>query len=596
MEKLFFDTECYPNYFLIMLKNEAGKIASFEVTNDQIMVPEKFYRVINNKQLIGFNSKMYDIPMIAYALTGANNLALKQMSNLLIQDKELLKKGLVKSSFEIISENSLWGFDKQKVKYDHIDIKPVVGKYSLKLYGARAGSKKLQDLPYNHLEPLSYEQMLDVKNYCLNDVNITIDLFNIRRPELTVRENLNKEYNVDSRSMSDSRIADLVFSKFCKFESSELKNLHIFKFKTNLDFKFKSDDLVKLKSDLNNIEFKVKRYEKTKIDNVHRTININNTPYKFGVGGLHSCEKNRAIICDNDEWLIDVDVSSCYPKIILNNNLYPNQSKEGFLDLYREIYNERIEAKKNKDKTRSDVLKIVLNGSFGKFKDSYSKYLYSPELLITTTITGQLGLLLLIERLEEYGFNVISANTDGITARVKKDKYNAFNKIVKAWETKFDYETEEVKYKALYNHSVNSYIAVKEDGSLKLKGQFAENDLSRNIDVPLCKKAVIACLTKGIKIEDTILNLKTYLTDPNDFIKIRKTKFGGYWRGKYLGHTVRWYWSIDGEAITNSKGHKIAETNDAYPIMDLGDRIKDLHYEKYIKKSYELLKLVGVNV
>ena len=109
MEKLFFDTECYPNYFLIILKNEAGKIASFEVTNDQVIDVKKFYRVINNKQLIGFNSKMYDIPMIAYALTGVNNAALKQMSNLLIQDKELLKKGLVKSSFEIISENNLWG-------------------------------------------------------------------------------------------------------------------------------------------------------------------------------------------------------------------------------------------------------------------------------------------------------------------------------------------------------------------------------------------------------------------------------------------------------------------------------------------------------
>ena len=98
-------------------------------------------------------------------------------------------------------------------------------------------------------------------------------------------------------------------------------------------------------------------------------------------------------------------------------------------------------------------------------------------------------------------------------------------------------------------------------------------------------------------IEDTILNISSHkVINPNLLIKIRKTKFGGYFKGKYLGHTVRWYWSTNGEAITNSKGHKIAETNDAYPIMDLGDTIKDLHYEKYIKKSYELLNLVGVNV
>ena len=597
MEKLFFDTECYPNYFLIILKNKYGKIASFEVTKDQVMDVKKFYRVINNKQLIGFNSKMYDIPMVAYALTGANNAALKQMSNLLIPDKELLKKGLVKSSFDVISSNNLWGFDKQKANYDHIDIMNVaIGRCSLKLYGARIGSKKLQDLPYNHLEPLTHEQMLDVKNYCVNDVNITNDLYNALNKELAVRNDLNKEYNIDTRSKSDAQIADLVIGKFCGFDSDKLKNNVSFKFKTNLDFKFKNEDLIKLKSDLNDIEFKVKRHEKIKAGNVHRTITINNTPYNFGIGGLHSCESKRAIVCDNNEWLIDVDVSSCYPKIILNNKLCPKQSEDGFLDIYNEIYNGRLEAKKTGNKTRSDVLKIVLNGSFGKFGDGYSKYLYSPELLITTTITGQLGLLLLIERLEEYGFNVISANTDGITVRVKKDKYNQFKKIINLWETKFDYETEEVKYKALYNHSVNSYIAVKEDGSLKLKGQFAENDLSRNIDVPICKTAVINYLTAGIPIEDTILNISSCkVINPNLLIKIRKTKFGGYFRGKYLGHTVRWYWSTNGEAITNSKGHKIAETNDAYPIMDLGDTIKDLHYDKYIKKSYELLKLIGVN-
>lgn len=598
MKKLFFDTECYPNYFLIIFKNEEGKIASLEITDNQPMNIEKLKEIVNNKLLIGFNSKMYDIPMIAYALTGVNNAALKQMSNLLIPDKDLLKKGLMKSTFDVINSNNLWGFkDIIPIKYDHIDIMPVaIGKCSLKLYGARVGSKKLQDLPYNHLESLTIEQMRDVKNYCLNDVNITKDLFNALSKELAVREDLNKEYGIDTRSKSDAQIADLVIGKFCGYDPDRLTDNVSFKFKTNLDFKFKNEDLVKLKSDLNDIEFKVKRYEKIKTDNVHRTISINNTAYNFGIGGLHSCESKRAIVCNNDEWLIDVDVSSCYPKIILNNKLCPQQSEDGFLDVYNEIYNGRLEAKKKGDKSRSDVLKIVLNGSFGKFGDGYSKHLYSPELLITTTVTGQLGLLLLIERLEEHGFNVISANTDGITVRVKKDKYNKFKTIIKAWESKFDYETEEVKYKALYNHSVNSYIAIKEDGSLKLKGVFAENDLSRNIDVPICKKAVINYLTKGTKIEDTILNLNIMYTNLNDLIKIRKAKFGGYWRGKYLGHTVRWYWSVHGEAITNSKGHKIAETDDAYPIMDFENRIKDLHYEKYIKKSYELLKLIGVNI
>ena len=593
-QKLFFDTECYPNYFLIIFKTQDERIASFEVTKDKSLDVEKFRRVIKNKLLIGFNSKMYDIPMIAYALRGANNADLKKMSNLLIPNKELLKKELVKSSFEVIQKHNLWQFGSQ---VDHIDIMNVaIGKCSLKLYGARIGSRKLQDLPYNHLEEINYAEMQKVKDYCINDVDITRDLFNTLYQEIFVRYELNKKYPIDARSKSDAQIAELVIGQFCKSDPEDISIISPIRFKTNLKFNFNNEELIKLKSDIENTEFTLDISGKIEAPDLHRKININDRIYKVGIGGLHSCESERSIVCEDDEWLIDVDVSSCYPKIILNNKLFPQQSKHGFIDIYTKIYKDRLEAKKNNDKIRSDILKIVLNGSFGKFGDIYSKCLYSPDLLITTTIIGQLGLLVLIERLEEHGFDVVSANTDGITVSVKKNSYNKFKKIINAWENKYSYETEEVKYKALYSHSVNSYIAIKEDGSLKLKGQFAEHNVSRNIDVPICKKAVINYLTKGISIEDTILNIDIDKIDPNELIKIRKTKFGAYFKGEYLGKTVRWYWSTKGEAITNDKGHKIAETDDAYPIMNLMDSIKDLYYEKYIKKSYSLLELFGINI
>ncbi len=465
------------------------------------------------------------------------------------------------------------------------------GKCSLKLYGARIGSTKLQDLPYDHLQPLTRDQMNDVRNYCINDVSITEDLFKTLHDEFAVREDLNKEFGIDSRSKSDSQIAELVIGKFCKIDHDEIRSDIKFKFKSNLDFKFKNNNLVQLKSDLNDIEFEAKRYSKIKCDKIHRKIHINGVDYNFGIGGLHSNETRRSLITMHDEWFIDVDVSSCYPKIILNNNLFPPQIETGFSEIYSRFYNERLNINDSSN-PKSKVLKIILNGSFGKFGDGYSDYLYAPELLINTTITGQLGLLVLIERLEEHNFNIISANTDSITVRVSKSDYKVFKKILSAWKTKFKYDTKEAKYKALYSHSVNSYIAIKEDETIKSKGLFAENDLARNIDVPICKKAVINYVSKGIKIEDSICNRKH---DPLDIIKIRKTKYGAYWKGNYLGYTVRWYWSIAGESITNSKGHKIAETTDAYPLMDLREPIVDLHYEKYVKKAYELLKLIGVN-
>jgi hypothetical protein len=589
MKKLFFDIECYVNYFLIVFRNESGVTRAFELTENSPLDILALKKVIKNKILIGFNSKMYDIPMLAYALQGVDNLALKSMSNGLIPDKELLKQGVVKSSFKTICDNGLWNLDAE-LKCDHIDIINVIpGKSSLKLYGARIGSTRLQDLPYDHMKSLTRKEMDEVKLYCKNDVCITEDLYNALSEQFAVRDELNLEFGVDSRSKSDAQIADLVIGKLCNFDDSKINNHVFFKYKTKLDFNFKSPELKQLKSDLKHIEFEAKRYSKIKCENVHRKIEINGVDYSFGIGGLHSNEARRSLkACDN-EWFIDIDVSSCYPKIILNNNLFPPQIEDGFTELYTKFYEERLSTD---SVSKSKVLKIILNGSFGKFGDGYSKYLYAPELLITTTITGQLGLLLLIERLEEHGFRVISANTDGITVRVLKDKYRKFRRIINLWEQKFNYDTKEVKYTALHSHSVNSYIAVKEDGSLKLKGLFAENDLSRNIDVPLCKKAAIDYVTKGIKPEDSIYNKEH---NPMDIIKIRKTKFGAYWKGEYLGHTVRWYWSTIGESITNSKGHRIAETSDAYPLMDLREPIKHLHYDKYVNKTYELLKLLGVD-
>ena len=588
-QQLFFDTECYPNYFLLVFKDLKGNEECFVKDENNVLPVARIRKLLETRQTIGFNSRMYDIPMITYALTGVSNSLLKEMSNSLIPDKKLLKAKLVPSTFEVIKKNNLWC----PFEYDHIDIMKIAGKSGLKTYGARIGSKKLQDLPYNHLEPLTQEQKIDVKKYCVNDVDITSDLFKYLHKELKVRYDINKHYGIDSRSKSDSQIAETVIKKLCKFDKAKLKNNSQFKYSVNLDFNFKNESLLNLRKDLDNIEFKAHRHCDIEYEGVHREITINGVTYQFGIGGLHSKESRRSIVTNEDEWFIDVDVSSCYPKIILNHKLSPPQIEKDFPRVFGEIYDGRQFAKKTYDLDKSGVFKIMLNGLFGKSADDFSDVLYSPEMLINTTLTGQLGLLLLIERLEEYGFNVVSANTDGITVLVKKIAYDRFRTIINAWEKKFNYSTDEVKYTALYNHSVNSYIAIKEDGSLKLKGTFADSSIARNVDTPICKKAVINYVTKGVAIEDSVLKTDH---DPRDLIKMRKVKDGGYWKGKYLGNTVRWYWSTKGESITNPKGHKVAKTDDAFPIMDMGDGIKDLHYDRYIKESYKLLSWIGIKI
>ena len=59
---------------------------------------------------------------------------------------------------------------------------------------------------------------------------------------------------------------------------------------------------------------------------------------------------------------------------------------------------------------RLPVREVVVNGTFGKLGNMFS-IIYSPDLLFQVTLTGQLTLLLLIERLELAGVRVVSANT-----------------------------------------------------------------------------------------------------------------------------------------------------------------------------------------
>jgi DNA polymerase elongation subunit (family B) len=58
-------------------------------------------------------------------------------------------------------------------------------------------------------------------------------------------------------------------------------------------------------------------------------------------------------------------------------------------------------------------MKIAANGVFGKLGSPWS-ILYAPHLMVAVTLTGQLALLMLIERAERMGISVVSANTDGV--------------------------------------------------------------------------------------------------------------------------------------------------------------------------------------
>jgi hypothetical protein len=319
---------------------------------------------------------------------------------------------------------------------------------------------------------------------------------------------------------------------------------------------------------------------------LNRAFEYNGARYKFGIGGLHSQEFEQVIYPKTDQLYGEFDVASMYPSIIIEQGLYPKHLGPKFLEVYRTIKNSRLKAKREGDKTKADAYKIVLNGAYGKFGSRYS-FLYSPELLIQTTITGQLALLMLIEMITEAGGKVVSANTDGVNVLYNagiKDKIHA---VAKTWSVMTTYELEYTPYAATHSRDVNNYIAIKPDGSIKAKGCFGDLSLMKNPQCAVVNDAVIKYLANCEPVTRTIFSCD----DVRRFVSVRTVRGGGVWRGEDVGKVCRWYYSTNGDVIRyETNGNKVPLTDGAVPLMDLPDRLPDdLDYDWYINEAIKII-------
>ncbi len=585
-KKVFLDVECYTNYFLICFKS-SDKNRSYQLTKNSKLNLDEINEIMNKYLTIGFNSKNYDLPMIAYALTGATNRQLKEFSDDIILSKQ--------PSWEICRKYDIM----VPYKWNHIDLietAPAV-RISLKMYGARMHTKTLQDLPYDPDTIIKDDEHDVIVKYCFNDINITMELYNEIKNRIELREKIGKFYNLELRSKSDAQVAESIIKSLLNISSytNVVDEEKIYNYTPPSYIKFQTEELIDFFKQLQTVDFKCNE-KGTLIKNkdIKNKIKIKDTAFSLGIGGLHSNEKHHATTIKGNEFLIDVDVVSYYPSIILNNGYYPEKLGEKFLELYRNFYDERIKAKANNDKIKSDTYKIILNGSFGKFGSRFSS-LYSPNLLLHTTLTGQLALLMLIESLSFQGFEIISANTDGITIKGDKSDIMFLDLILEDWEKTTKFQLEKTHYKAIYHESVNSYIAILDDNSVKCKGFYALEGLVKNPVSTICIEAVTQFLQNDIDIEKTILNNKANI---QKFLIIRRVEGGAVYKDQYLGKTVRWYYSKEGDKITYKKnGNKVASSDGAVPLMTFTDsNVKDIDFQKYIEKSYEMLKNLGVNV
>lgn len=610
-----YDIEVFQNIFHCSVKNtETNDIYKFEISERKNQLRElvKFFKQVDkyitwgdyyttninipaNVIFCGYNNLHYDNPIINYIIEYEDKLMQYNIPTICSSIFNL-SKTITTSSEDNIDEWKHW---KYQIWFDTFDILTML--YSNKL---RVGLKEIQvTMQYPNVQefvcdwtkPLPLEDFDSMIDYNINDIESTSELLNRCKKDVDLRIAIEDEYGVRVLSKDGVNIGmKILTQKYLEktgltwWDIKDLRSpMSVIPLKdVILPFiKYDSPILQRVLEDMKNqiVSPGRKGYENKFV--------FNNLRYSVGVGGIHSVNSPEIIIPRDDEMLIDIDVASLYPSMLIEYEFYPKHLGKEFLEVYKQIKDERIEAKHNGDKVKNETLKLALNGLSGNLQNEHN-FCYSPFAVMQIRINGQLLLLMLAEKLTQIGCRIVQANTDGLFVLLKKDAYSKVNSICREWEQLTKLTLEEDRFKAMYQYAINDYFAITEDNKVKEKGMFITAvKLGKGLTPKIIPKAVISFFKDGIPVEDTIKNC----TDIRDFLMSEKT--GKQWHVEYMNEeqqrTNRFYASTNGGYLWKWKdtGHKEGEII-TYTEPYVGER----RYKASARQYQNMLTASGVTL
>lgn len=610
-----YDIEVFQNIFHCSVKNtETNNIYKFEISERKNQLRElvKFFKQVDkyitwgdyyttninipaNVIFCGYNNLHYDNPIINYIIEYEDKLMQYNIPTICSSIFNLSKTITTSSEDNI----DAWKHWKYQIWFDTFDILTML--YSNKL---RVGLKEIQvTMQYPNVQefvcdwtkPLPLEDFDSMIDYNINDIESTSELLNRCKKDVDLRIAIEDEYGVRVLSKDGVNIGmKILTQKYLEKTGltwQDIKDLRspmsVIPLKdVILPFiKYDSPILQRVLDDMKNqiVSPGRKGYENKFV--------FNNLRYSVGVGGIHSVNSPEIIIPRDDEMLIDIDVASLYPSILIEYEFYPKHLGKEFLEVYKQIKDERIEAKHNGDKVKNETLKLALNGLSGNLQNEHN-FCYSPFAVMQIRINGQLLLLMLAEKLTQIGCRIVQANTDGLFVLLKKDVYSKVNSICREWEQLTKLTLEEDRFKAMYQYAINDYFAITEDNKVKEKGMFITAvKLGKGLTPKIIPKAVISFFKDGIPVEDTIKNC----TDIRDFLMSEKT--GKQWHVEYMNEeqqrTNRFYASTNGGYLWKWKdtGHKEGEII-TYTEPYVGER----RYKASARQYQNMLTASGVTL
>lgn len=609
-----FDIEVFQNIFHCSVKDtETNTIYKFEISERKNQLRElvKFFKQVDkyitwgeyytttrqiesNIIFCGYNNLHYDNPIINYIIEYEDTLMNHNVFTICSSIFNLSKTITTSKEDNI----DAWKHWKYQIWFDTFDILTML--YSNKL---RVGLKEIQvTMQYPNVQefvcdwtkPLPLEDFDSMIDYNINDIESTSELLNRCKKDVDLRIAIEDEYGVRVLSKDGVNIGMKILTQ--KYlEKTGLTWWDIEGLRSPMDYIPLKDIILPFIKYDSPILNRVLEDMKSQVVSPGRKGYENNfvfagLRYTVGVGGIHSKNDPEIIIPKEDEMLIDIDVASLYPSMLIEYGFYPKHLGPEFLEVYSQIKNERIEAKHNGDKVKNETLKLALNGLSGNLQNEHN-FCYSPEAVMKIRINGQLLLLMLAEKLTQVGCRIIQANTDGLFVLLKKDNYQQINTICRNWEQLTKLTLEEERFEAMYQYAINDYIAVTtlypdmkkrflsgetiirkstkkpytcieeiQEDFIKTKGMFITKVLlGKGLSAKIIPEAIIKYFVDGIPVEQTIKECK----DIKKFLMSEKT--GKQWHVEYMNkeqqRTNRFYASTNGGYLWKWKdtGHKEGE-------------------------------------
>jgi hypothetical protein len=630
---IIYDIETMQELFLIvcMVPGKAGK--SFQVSRwkNQLDAFVRYTEANPSAYWVGYNNLRFDSQVVEWVLRNYENW--HELSNLEICAKIAQKAADVihDANYDVFPEYREHELTLKQIdlfKIHHYDNKNRM--VSLKRLEFEMDLENIEEMPIHHTKTnMTKEEVEMTIDYCFNDVDATYEFFKVTLGEtdhplykgnnqIELRQDIYEEFGIPCLNYSDSKIGDEMIKKYyCSEKGIEYKELpRKGYFRKNIDLKnciakyvvFQTPEL----SDF------LKRIKKTQLglqDDFKEELHFYGNVYSFMKGGLHTENKPHVFEADEECEIIDWDVSSYYPAIIINNGQFPAHLGKEFLRGYKQMFDKRLELKplaKSDKKIKGIVgaLKLAVNSVYGKSSDMQS-WIFDRQLTMFTTITGELSLMMLIEQYELNGIQVISANTDGVTIKIKKDLIPLMHKLNDWWCNLTQYELERTDYSKIIFSTVNDYLAIMTNGEIKKKGDFLTDfELHKNKSARVVPIALEHYFVHGTPVEHTIRNH----TNLYDFCIRQKASRSFHYEGTnrstgektVYNKLIRYYVSNTGDKIFKVKNPECQTRAAAVSQVEAGEWVckvcnflpknaivDNVNYDYYIEKANRIVTKIA---